>query len=220
MPWSGPDTDRTRDDGKMETSDPMKKSTMDIEGVILECVIGDIAAQPDIEAVVNAANAELRIGGGVAGALHRAAGPGLETEGRPLAPIEPGEAVVTSGHDLPNDYVIHCLGPVYGRDEPAHELLESCYVEALARAEELGIASLAFPAISTGAFGYPLEEAATIALETVSDRARSLSSVRRIRFVLFDERAFEVHARILDRLGGDVVDEDGRGAGQGGRGRQ
>lgn len=174
----------------------------EVGGVTLECVIGNIATQGDVEAVVNAANAELRIGGGVAGALHRAAGPGLEAECRSLAPIEPGEAVVTSGHDLPNDYVIHCLGPVYGRDEPADELLASCYVQALARAEELGIGSVAFPAISTGAFGYPLEEAARIALEAVAERAAGLDSVRRIRFVLYDERAFDVHARVLDGLEG------------------
>lgn len=182
--------------------EPERKSVR-IGGVAVECVIGDIAAQADMESVVNAANAELRIGGGVAGALHRAAGLGLEEEARPLAPIDPGEAVVTSGHRLPNDYVIHCLGPVYGRDEPADELLESCYVEALARAEEHGIESVAFPAISTGAFGYPLEDAARIALETVVARTSDLASVRRIRFVLFDERAFAVHARILEEIAGD-----------------
>lgn len=180
----------------------MSTKARELGGVTLECVMGNIAAQRDVEAVVNAANAELRTGGGVAGALHRAAGPGLEAEGRPLAPIAPGEAVVTSGHDLPNDYVIHCLGPVYGRDEPAGELLASCYVQALSSAEELGIGSLAFPAISTGAFGYPLEEAARIALETVAERAPGLDSVRRIRFVLFDERAFDVHARVLEGLAG------------------
>lgn len=173
----------------------------EVEGVTVECTVGNIAAQEDLEAVVNAANAELRSGGGVAGALHRAAGPGLAAEGRPLAPIEPGEAVVTSGHELPNEYVIHCLGPVYGRDEPSDDLLRSCYVEALARAEERGIGSVAFPAISTGAFGFPLEEAARIALQTVWERAPGLSSVRRIRFVLFDREAFGVHARILDELG-------------------
>lgn len=168
----------------------------------VELTVGDIAAQEGFEAVVNAANAELMPGGGVAGALHRAAGPELAAEGRPLAPIAPGEAVVTSGHHLPNGFVIHCLGPVYGRDEPSDELLRSCYVEALARAEGRGIRSIAFPAISTGAFGFPLEEAAWIALETVLERAPRLSSVQRIRFVLFDRRAFDIHARALDELTG------------------
>ena len=102
----------------------------------IECVRGDIANQPDIDAVVNAANAALRPGSGVAGALHRAAGPGLYEECRPLAPIATGEAVMTSGHGLPNPWVIHCLGPVYGRDRPEAELLVAWkgYVKALTEA--------------------------------------------------------------------------------------
>lgn len=168
----------------------------------VELVVGDIAAQDGFDAVVNAANAELRIGGGVAGALHRAAGPGLEEETRPLAPIRPGEAVITSGHRLPNPHVIHCLGPVYGVDEPADALLASCYREALELAEEAGLRSVAFPAISTGAFGYPMEPAARIALRTVAARAPALESVERIRFVLHDEAALEVHARVLDEIVG------------------
>lgn len=176
-------------------SDEVRRS---LGEVALECVVGDIAAQAGFDAVVNAANAELRTGGGVAGALHRAAGPGLAQEARPVAPIEPGQAVVTSGHDLPNDYVIHCLGPVYGRDEPSEELLRSCYREALDRAEELRIGSVAFPAISTGVFGYPLDEAARVAMEAVVARVPELDSVRRIRFVLYDPRAFRAHARALE----------------------
>jgi O-acetyl-ADP-ribose deacetylase len=178
-----------------------ERAELGIDGVMVECVVGDIAAQSDVDAVVNAANAELRIGGGVAGALHRAAGPGLEQEGRALAPIRPGEAVVTSGHRLPNRWVIHCLGPVFGRDEPAEELLASCYAEALRRAEEKEIESLAFPAISTGAFGYPLEEAAHVALRTVVREAPRLRSVERIRFVLYDEPAHAAHVRALEHFG-------------------
>ncbi len=169
-------------------------------GVRIECASGDIADQPGFDAVVNAANAELRIGGGVAGAIHRGAGPGLEEECRPLAPIQPGEAVITGGHDLPNDHVIHCLGPVYGGDEPAAELLGSCYREALSLAEEEELTSVAFPAISTGAFGYPLEEAARVALETVWDEAPRLTSVDRIRFTLFGDRALAVHREVLSDL--------------------
>ena len=89
-----------------------------VHGVSVECVRGDITSQEDVAAIVNAANAELRSGGGVAGAIHRAAGPGLAREARPLAPISPGEAVITGAHDLPNRYVIHTLGPVYGQDRP------------------------------------------------------------------------------------------------------
>jgi O-acetyl-ADP-ribose deacetylase len=171
-----------------------------IDDVIIEVMVGDIARQDGFDAVVNAANAALRTGGGVAGALHRAAGPGLEEEARPLAPIRPGHAGITSGHRLPNAYVIHCLGPVYGVDRPEAELLASCYRAALRVAHERGIRSIAFPALSTGAFGYPLEAAAKVALETVIEQATSLDCVRRIRFVLFDDHACAVHERALREL--------------------
>ena len=92
-----------------------------VKDVVIECATGDIAAQTDMDAVVNAANAQLRMGGGVAGAIHRAAGPGLEAECRTLAPIAPGQAVISGGHNLPNRHVIHCLGPVYGVDEPSEQ---------------------------------------------------------------------------------------------------
>jgi O-acetyl-ADP-ribose deacetylase len=164
----------------------------------LDLVVGDIASQAGFDAVVNAANAQLRPGGGVAGALHRAAGPGLEAEGRPLAPIRPGQAVITAGHRLPNRWVIHCLGPVFGRDEPADELLASCYRESLRLAEENGIRSIAFPAISTGAFGFPAEAAARIALGTVLDVAPGLRTVERIRFVLYDQAALDLHELVLE----------------------
>jgi len=172
----------------------------EISGVRIEVVQGDITAQDDVDAVVNAANAELESGGGVAGAIHEAAGPDLEEESRPLAPIEPGEAVITGGYDLPNPHVVHVLGPVYGSDEPEDELLARCYREALALAEENGVESLAFPAISTGAFGYPVEEAAEIALQTVSGSAAELQNVRLIRFVLFSEEDAEVYERLLSEL--------------------
>lgn len=175
---------------------------MERDGVVLELVRGDIARQPDIEAVVNAANAELGPGGGVAGALHRAAGPGLAAEAQPLGPIRPGEAVLTGGHGLPNRHVIHVLGPVYGRDEPAADLLAAGYRRALDLAEEHGLASIAFPALSTGIFGYPMEEAAEVALSAVLARMPALSTVRLVRFVLFGERDLEVHERVLDRLAG------------------
>jgi O-acetyl-ADP-ribose deacetylase (regulator of RNase III) len=171
-----------------------------VHGVTIECVRGDITSQDDVTAIVNAANAELRSGGGVAGAIHRAAGPELEEEASPLAPISPGEAVITGGHGLPNRYVIHALGPVYGQDRPERELLASCYRNALALAEETGIDSVAFPAISTGVFGYPVEEAAEVALGTVVEEAQSLERVRLIRFVLFGERDFEVHEKVLSEI--------------------
>ena len=172
-------------------------TSREFDGVHVELQVGDITQQADLDAVVNAANAQLTTGGGVAGAIHRAAGSGLEEECRPLAPIGPGEAVITSGHELPNQHVIHVLGPVYGLDEPSDELLSSCYQEALRLADEHELASVGFPAVSTGAFGYPLGEAAMVALEAVRTVAADLESVRMVRFVLVDQTALEVHERAL-----------------------
>jgi O-acetyl-ADP-ribose deacetylase (regulator of RNase III) len=168
--------------------------------VTVRLVQGDIARQPDVDAVVNAANAQLETGGGVAGAIHRAAGPGLAREARAHAPIRPGEAVITGGHELPNPHVIHVLGPVYGRDEPSDELLAAGYRRALELAEAAGLASVATPAISTGAFGYPIDEAARVALRTVADLAPELGSIRELRFVLWSERDLNVFRRALDEV--------------------
>jgi O-acetyl-ADP-ribose deacetylase (regulator of RNase III) len=161
---------------------------------------GDITKQQDLGAVVNAANAQLKRGGGVAGAIHKAAGPELEMECRPLAPIGPGDAVVTGGHNLPNDYVIHTLGPVYGKDKPEEELLAACYRNSLARAEEKEVSSVGFPAISTGAFGYPMEEAARVAFETIRNEAAGLKKVRLVRFVLFSSSDLELHQKVLQEF--------------------
>lgn len=161
----------------------------DKQSIHIECVTGDIVRQPDVEAVVNAANAELMPGGGVAGAIHRAAGPGLAEECRPMAPIRPGQAVISGGHNLPNPWVIHCLGPVYGIDEPADTLLGACYDNALRLADEKGISSIAFPAISTGAFGYPPEPAARVCVKALKQILPDLERVKLIRFVLVDDNA-------------------------------
>ena len=175
-------------------------TSKEIQGVTLECVQGDIARQSDVDAVVNAANAQLRRGGGVAGALHKAAGPGLEEECRPLAPIQPGEAVITGAHNLPNSHVIHCLGPVYGRDKPEEKLLASCYTNSLRLADDNGLSSIAFPAISSGAFGYPLQAAARIALRTTQDTIPDLASVKRVRFVLFSQGDVQVYKKLLQEM--------------------
>lgn len=169
-------------------------------GRTLECIQGNIADQPDIDAVVNAANAMLQTGGGVAGALHRAAGPGLAEECAPMAPIEPGQAVISGAHRLPNRYVIHCLGPVYGRDEPADRLLASCYREAVELAEAQRLRSLAFPALSTGVFGYPMADAARVAFTTLIELMPKLEHVELLRFVLFSADDLALHARILDDI--------------------
>lgn len=166
----------------------------------VEVLVGDIVEQPDLDGIVNAANAQLQIGGGVAGAIHRAAGPGLAEECRPMAPIAAGECVISSGHELPNTHVLHCLGPVYGQDEPAEELLASCYREALRIADDHRLGSVGFPAISTGAFGYPMRDATQVALATVAETAPSLRSVRLVRFVLFDEAALDVYREVLGSL--------------------
>ncbi len=171
-----------------------------ISGVTIECVKGDIASQHDMTAVVNAANAWLKPGGGVAGAIHRAAGPGLEEECRPLAPIKPGQAVITGGHNLPNRYVIHCLGPRWGIDKPEDKLLADCYRNALKLADEHKIDSIAFPAISTGIFGYPVEEAAKVALKTIKEVIPTLKYVKKIRFVLHSDRDLRVHDKVLESL--------------------
>ncbi|MGI5876531.1 MAG: macro domain-containing protein [Dethiobacteria bacterium] len=171
-----------------------------ISGVTVECIKGNIAALEGIDAVVNAANAQLRTGGGVAGAIHRAAGPGLERECRPLAPIKTGEAVITGAHNLPNRHVIHCLGPVYGVDKPEAELLGSCYRNALRLAEEKKLESIAFPAISTGIFGYPIVEAAEVSLQTVISMIPELQSVKRVIFVLHNDQDLAVHEQMLERL--------------------
>lgn len=171
-----------------------------IEGISLELIQGDIASQKDIEAVVNAANAQLKIGGGVAGAIHRAAGPELEKACRPLAPIKPGEAVITKGFQLPNNYVIHTLGPVYGQDKPEAALLEKCYQNSLKLAEEYQINSIAFPAISTGAFGYPIKEAAEISLITINKLIYDLENVEIIRFVLYSSSDLQVYQNQAQKI--------------------
>ena len=174
--------------------------TREIDGLVIDCTRGDITNQPDVDAVVNAANAQLAPGGGVAGAIHRAAGPGLYEECRPLAPIRTGAAVVTSGHGLPNPWCIHVLGPVYAQSsDPAGEL-GSCYREALARGEEKGIVSIATPAVSTGIFGYPVDEAASVAVASLRDEAARLHSVKLVRFVLWDAADLAAHERALKAL--------------------
>ena len=155
----------------------------------IEVVKGDIADQPDLDAVINAANAQLMPGGGVAGAIHKAAGPELAEACREHAPIEPGQAVVTQAFELPNRWIIHVLGPRYHLDEPADELLAQGYRNAIELAEKRDMKSVGSPALSAGAFGYPIDEAARIAVETVRTH---LPESMVFRFVLFDDSTKEV----------------------------
>ena len=175
----------------------MKKTIQNVE---IEVSKGDIANQPDFEAVVNAANAQLTTGGGVAGAIHSAAGPGLYEECKPLAPISPGEAVITGAHKLPNKYVIHCLGPVYGRDNPADKLLGNCYKNALKCSEDMQVKSVAFPAISTGVFGYPIKEATRISFNTILAEIPKLKHLQKLKFVLFSEADLKIYEAMLDEV--------------------
>ncbi|MCC5912850.1 MAG: macro domain-containing protein [Balneolaceae bacterium] len=163
------------------------------EQIMLELKTGNIADQPDCDAIVNAANAELRTGGGVAGAIHKVGDPQLTELTRSLAPISPGEAVITEAPNMPNKFIIHCLGPVYGKDKPEDKLLADCYRNALDLAEENKIESIVFPAISTGAFGFPKREAANIAFKTVKEKSSGLKHVNYIRFVLFDAADYNLH---------------------------
>lgn len=178
----------------------MAADTWTFGDATVELVVGDIADQPDVDAVVNAANAQLMPGGGVAGAIHRAAGPGLADECRPLAPIQVSQAVVTGGHRLPTAHVIHALGPVHRRDEPSDELLARTYRNVLQAAEREGYASVATPAISTGAFGFPVTRAARIALRTVAETVPQLDHVRHVRFVLFDANTLGVHREAMEQM--------------------
>jgi O-acetyl-ADP-ribose deacetylase len=165
--------------------------------VLIELVTGNIIEQGDCDAIVNAANAELRTGGGVAGAIHRIGDPELTRLTRPLAPIKPGQAVITPAPNFDNKYIIHCLGPVYGVDKPENKLLKSCYANALSIAEENGIESIAFPAISTGAFGFPMRKAANIAFQTVKSVAPTLNVVSFVRFVVLSPADYNLYWDLL-----------------------
>lgn len=170
----------------------------------LELVQGDITKQY-IEAVVNAANERLAPGGGVAGAIHRAAGPELWEECKGLGGCRTGEAKITKGYRLPARYVIHTVGPIYSGTERDAQLLETCYRNSLKLAVQKGVKTVAFPAISTGAFGYPMEEAAERALKTIIDFLKQSDEMDLVRLVLYDSHALRVHEeRLKDILEGDA----------------
>ena len=162
-------------------------------------VQGDITEQ-DVDAVVNAANSSLMGGGGVDGAIHRKGGPAILDECKRIRNEEhpdglpTGRAVPTTGGNLRARWVIHTVGPVYAKSEDRSHLLASCHTEALAVADRVGAETVAFPAISTGVYGYPLAEAAPIAFEAVR---RADTNVREVRFVLFDSSAYEAFERAL-----------------------
>jgi O-acetyl-ADP-ribose deacetylase (regulator of RNase III) len=169
----------------------------------LELVEGDITRQ-DVEAIVNAANSSLLGGGGVDGAIHRAGGPEILAQCRKLGGCATGDAKITTGGHLKANYVIHTVGPVYWQEgaERAALLLSSAYRRSLEVAAEYGVRSIAFPSISTGAYGYPMDDAAPIALKAVHDflAAQGESGIQLVRFVLYGWQAYHVYRRALTRL--------------------
>ncbi len=159
-------------------------------------VLGDITTEK-VDAIVNAANSSLLGGSGVDGAIHRVAGPELAEHCRNLGGCETGQAKTTPGFGLDAPWIIHTVGPVWrGGTDNEPELLASCYRESLARADEIGAEQVAFPAISTGIYGYPTEAAASVAITTIRSTPTRVSSVR---FVAFDQETWDVYARILQQ---------------------
>ncbi len=164
----------------------------------LELVRGNIVEQR-VDAIVNAANSSLLGGGGVDGAIHRAAGPELLAECRTLGGCPTGEARITKGYRLPARYVIHTVGPVYRGSPRDAELLASAHRNSLLLAVEHDLRSVAFPAISTGIYGYPLREAAQVALGTVIEFLAKDTSLEVVRFMLWDQAAFDAFSRVLEQ---------------------
>jgi O-acetyl-ADP-ribose deacetylase len=155
---------------------------------VIELIIGDITEQ-DVDAIVNAANPSLLGGGGVDGAIHRAGGPTILAECRQLGGCEPGDAKATAGGNLTARHVIHAVGPIWqGGGAGEEELLASCHRRAIELADELGCRSVAFPAISTGAYGYPVELAAPVAIAATEEALKAHPAVERARFVFRDEQ--------------------------------
>ena len=166
----------------------------------IEIVEGDITKQA-VDAVVNAANTSLLGGGGVDGAIHRAAGPRLLEETRTLGGCPTGEARVSRGYDLPARYVIHTVGPVWrGGGHREDELLANCYKNSFAAAKGLGVGTLAFPSISTGAYGFPIERATEIALRETAKFLESDTTLERVVFVCFGEDARQTYLRVAARI--------------------
>ena len=175
---------------------------LQIGNAVIELVQGDITLQ-EVDAIVNAANSRLAGGGGVDGAIHRRGGPEIMRETGEKYPegCPTGSAVITGGGKLPAKYVIHAVGPVWsggGRGEP--ELLASAFRRSLDLAVENGCQSVAFPALSAGAYGYPLEQAAEVALKAVAEFLREKREPRLVRFVLFDARALGVFENAMEAI--------------------
>lgn len=166
----------------------------------IELVKGDITGQ-EVDAIVNAANSSLMGGGGVDGAIHRKGGPDILQECKRIRAeqypegLPTGQAVATAGGKLPARWVIHTVGPVYSKSEDRSPLLASCHTESLRVADDIGARTVAFPAISTGVYGYPLEEAAPVSIDAVRSAD---TKVEEVRFVLFDDAAYLAFQKALE----------------------
>jgi O-acetyl-ADP-ribose deacetylase (regulator of RNase III) len=155
---------------------------------------GDIT-QLHVDAIVNAANSSLMGGGGVDGAIHRAAGPELLAECRRLGGCQPGEARITKGYRLPVRYVIHTVAPIYSGKPEDRQTLSRCYFNSIALANIYGIQSIAFPAIGCGAYGYPIEEASQVAFRTIHEAVKKFGTIQKIIFICFSENDFNIYQR-------------------------
>ena len=170
---------------------------------MIHVIKGDITRLTDVDAIVNAANSSLLGGGGVDGAVHRAAGPGLLEECRALHGCPAGEARVTGGYRLPGRYIIPTVGPVWrGGEKKEAEVLAACYRNSLEAAAGKRVTSIAFPAISTGIYGYPKKEAATVAVHTVrSYLEEHPGRIEKVVFVLFDDESLQIYKELMKRRG-------------------
>lgn len=169
----------------------------EFKGKVVEVLQGDIT-KVRADGIVNAANEGLRGGGGVDGAIHRAGGPAIMAECRKIGRCPTGSAVVTTGGDLPAEYVIHTVGPVWGGgDGRERDLLRSAYQSSLKLANERGLASIAFPSISTGVYGFPIEEACSVAVEAVLDHLGGTTTLNKVIFVLFSKADYDVYVSRL-----------------------
>jgi O-acetyl-ADP-ribose deacetylase (regulator of RNase III) len=166
---------------------------------ILELTCGDITVQ-ETEAIANAANRRLSPGGGVSGAIHRAAGPELWEESKKLGGCETGEAKLTGGHNLKAKYVIHTVGPVYSSSTEDAQDLKNCYKNSLLLASLKKIKSISFPSISTGIFGYPIKEASVVALKTITDFLKEHQEIKLVRMILFSEGDYKIYKLSLEKI--------------------
>ena len=158
----------------------------------IEVILGDITKLgEEVEAIVNAANSTLLGGGGVDGAIHRAAGRELLEECRTLGGCRPGDAKVTKAYQLKQKYIIHTVGPIYYYDPTPEETLRSCYQRCLEIGDSLGVKTIAFPSISTGAYGYPVEEASIIAIRTIKEYQSQ--NVEKVMIVTFDQKTYQAY---------------------------